>query len=139
MSQYIPESELASLAEIALGKLSQKEAAEMVGILQPRISEAVAGRRHSAAIELIKRLYALSEEASPTIEVHYLFPSELMQWLERQQRAANAEVEAMDITEYPIDPRKGNDYIGRKGFYCEHESTDRFGIPHEIDLAGDTV
>lgn len=44
-----------------------------------------------------------------------------------------------DVIDRPIPAADAPGLIGTSGFFCEHEATDRMGIPVKIDPAGVTV
>lgn len=44
-----------------------------------------------------------------------------------------------DIIERPVPPDEAPKHVGRDGFYCEHETTDRMGFPVRIAPNGMTV
>ena len=86
MKKHIPQSDLASLARRAIGDLTQMQVAEILGLPQPRISEAVNGRGNDAnALWLILRLYEHhtdSKTGPAFFEPHYTFPEPVAAWLE---------------------------------------------------------
>lgn len=135
--EYIPQSDLASYAEMAMGHMTQKQASEASGLPQSRISEAVRGLRDSAAIELIVRL-APDGVAPRDWEPAYFFPRALLDWLDDQRIASNEAAKSQDLVDYPIDPRQAAKFVGKPQFWCEHTETDRVGFPVSIDPEGST-